>query len=205
MRNGDAVSQWPFRTGPSEKAKLNRKEMMKRARKEFPPLLADLSFADGRRKSSKGYVRDSRVWPFWRRRDGYWEEIAIEWDRGGEPGFSITFWTEQIERMAAEPGSYSVSGMGLVRASPLNWAQRLVGSTPDRFGTSSMFRAPNVDAVIGDARAKILMLDNYLKAGEPCGWVSQIKAAGYGLALQLHAVGLDWNGIPANLMDRFSA
>lgn len=152
---------------PDPKVKLKRKELMKRAREALPPVLAELGFADGRRRSKKGDGRDPLSWPFWRKRDGYWEEIGIDWDPRGRPSFSVTFWTEQIERMNPTPGPYIVSGMGLVLPGPYSRLERWRRTRPRPSPHQHDFEGRSVDELIVDACAKLQVLDRYLRTGEP--------------------------------------
>jgi hypothetical protein len=153
--------------GPSPKDKIKRKDLMKRARKALPPVLAELGFVDGRRASRKGESRDSLYWPFYRRRDEFWEEMGIAWDPRGNPWFSIRFWTEQTERMDPQPGDHTFPGFGTVLAGPDTRFERWIRRIPFWYGRGLSFEGRSVEALIADACAKFVVLDGYLTTGEP--------------------------------------
>ncbi len=148
-----------------------RKPLIKQARKEFPALLAQLGFADGRQKSRKGVSVDSSRWQFWRLRDGVWDDISIDWCPRGQPFFSISFTTQQTERMNPQPGQGPFAGRGEILANPRNWYERLRGIRPYQFGKGEFVKAPSVEVLVADGCEKLGMLDTYLKTGEPRAWV----------------------------------
>lgn len=120
-----------------------KKSLAKRMRHEIVPLFDELGFADGRRPPRKGDGPHSAlIWPFYRRREGYWDLVSIDWAYGSEPTFQIGFMTEQSERMDPVPGPRSFSGAGYVLADPNSWYQRLRKISPGGSGEVSSTRRP---------------------------------------------------------------